>query len=144
MTDLWVTASELLLWYLLTFLIYIYSVLQMFSYTTYRPVYNASMVGGLSWSWWDGSWIYNYVYNRCLSQLTLWVRIPLRRGVLDTVFCDKVCQWLAAGQWFSPGTSVSSTNKSDPHDITEILLTVVLTTITLTRNEPWPVMNPDP
>ena len=112
----------------------------MFSYTTYRPVYNASMVGGLPWSWWDGSWIYNYVYNRCLSQLTLWVRIPLRRGVLDTVFCDKVCQWLAAGQWFSPGTSVSSTNKSDPHDITEILLTVVLTTITLTHNEPWPVM----
>ena len=25
--------------------------------------------------------------------------------------CDKVCQWLAAGLWFSPGTLVSSTNK---------------------------------
>ena len=24
--------------------------------------------------------------------------------------CDKVCQWLAAGLWFSPGTPVSSTN----------------------------------
>ena len=31
------------------------------------------------------------------------------------------CQWLATGQWFSPGTPVSSTNKTDCHDITEIL-----------------------
>jgi hypothetical protein len=30
---------------------------------------------------------------------------PLRRGVLDTTLCDKVCQWLTAGQWFSLGTS---------------------------------------
>jgi len=25
----------------------------------------------------DGSWIYNYLCNQCLSPLTLWVRIPL-------------------------------------------------------------------
>jgi hypothetical protein len=36
-----------------------------------------------------------------------------------------------AGQWFSPGTAVSSTNKTDHHDLTEILLKVALTTITL-------------
>jgi hypothetical protein len=36
------------------------------------------------------------------------------------------------GWWFSPGTPVSSTNKTDCHDITEILLKVVLNTITLT------------
>jgi hypothetical protein len=42
-----------------------------------------------------------------------------------------VCQLLAAGLWFSPDTPVSSTNKSDRHDITEILLKVVLNTITL-------------
>ena len=24
------------------------------------------------------------------------------QAVLDTPLCDKVCQWLAAGQWFSP------------------------------------------
>ena len=35
-------------------------------------------------------------------------------------------------QWFSPGTLVSSTNKTDCHDITEILLKVALNTITLT------------
>ena len=37
------------------------------------------------------------------------------------------------GRWFSPGPSVSPTNKTDRHDITEILLKVVLSTITLTR-----------
>jgi hypothetical protein len=40
-----------------------------------------------------------------------------------------------AGQWFSQGTPVSSTNnknnKTDHHDITEILLKLVLNTITL-------------
>jgi hypothetical protein len=50
------------------------------------------------------------------------VRIPLRRGELDTTLCDKVCQWLPAGRWFSPGTPVSSINKTNHHDITEIWL----------------------
>jgi hypothetical protein len=35
---------------------------------------------------------------------------------------------LAAGRWFSPGTPVSSTNKTDIYDITEILLKVALNT----------------
>jgi hypothetical protein len=51
------------------------------------------------------------------------------QSVLDTTLCDKVCHWLAAGLWFSPGTPVSSTNKTDCHDITEILLEVALNTI---------------
>ena len=46
--------------------------------------------------------------------------------------CDKVCQGLATGRWFSPGTLVFPTNKIDPHDITELLLKVALNTITLT------------
>ena len=48
------------------------------------------------------------------------------QGVLNTTLCDKVCQWLATGQWFSLGTPVSSTNKTDHHDIAEILLKVAL------------------
>ena len=43
--------------------------------------------------------------------------------------CGKVCQWLVAGRWFSPCTLVSSTIKTDRHDITEILLKVALNTI---------------
>jgi hypothetical protein len=37
----------------------------------------------------------------------------------DTILCDNVCQWLATGWGFSP---VSSTDKTDCHNITEILL----------------------
>ena len=48
------------------------------------------------------------------------------RGVQHNV---KVCQWLATGWWFSLGPPVSSTNKTDRHDITEILLKVALNTI---------------
>jgi hypothetical protein len=60
-------------------------------------------------------------------------RIPLREGVLDTTFCDKVCQWLAAGRWFSLSITVSSTNKTDHHDITDILLKVALNTMNQTK-----------
>ena len=41
--------------------------------------------------------------------------------------CDQVCQWL------SPGPS---SNKTDRHDITEILLKVVLNTIKPTNHKP--------
>jgi len=41
---------------------------------------------------------------------------------------DKVYQLLAHGQWFSSGTSASSTTKTDRHDIAEILLKVALNT----------------
>ena len=47
-------------------------------------------------------------------------------GILDTTVCGKVCQWLEEGLWFYPGTLVSSTNETDRHDITEILLKVSL------------------
>jgi hypothetical protein len=43
--------------------------------------------------------------------------------------CEKVSRGLAAGRWFSPGIPVSSTNKTDLHDITEILLKVALNII---------------
>jgi hypothetical protein len=57
------------------------------------------------------------ICNQCLSPLTMWVRITLRRGVLDTTLCDKVYQWLAAGRWFSLGTPVSFTNENSRHDV---------------------------
>jgi len=40
-----------------------------------------------------------------------------------------------SGQWFSLGPPVSSTNKSDRHDITEILLKVALNTINQTKKQ---------
>ena len=78
-----------------------------------------------SWSWSYGSWIYNYLCNQCLSSLMLWVRISIRAR--RTTLCDIVCGW------FSPGPPVSSTNKTDRHNITEILLKVALNTIKQTK-----------
>ena len=77
---------------------------------------------GPSLLWLYGSWIYKYLCNQCLSPIKLRVRISLMWGVLDTILCDKVCQWLATGQWFS---QVSSTNKTDHLDTTKILLSGV-------------------
>jgi hypothetical protein len=71
----------------------------------------------------------NYLCNQCLSSTSLWVRIPLSWGVLDTTLCDQICQWITAGRWFSPGTPVSSTNNNYRHGIIEILLKVALSTI---------------
>jgi hypothetical protein len=92
---------------------------------------NTHIFPGPSWSY--GSWIYNYPCNQCLSPLTLWVCILLRRGVLDKTLCNKVCQLLVAGLWFPPGTPVCSTKKTDCHDKTEIFLYVALNTKTKTK-----------
>jgi hypothetical protein len=54
---------------------------------------------------------------------------PSHWQTIYTTLCNIVCQWLAAGRWFSRGTLVSSANKIDSHDITEILLKVVLNNI---------------
>jgi hypothetical protein len=47
------------------------------------------------------------------------------RGLLDTTLWGKVYQWLVTGWWFSLDTPVSSTNKTDSHDTTEILLNTI-------------------
>ena len=41
----------------------------------------------------------------------------------------KLHEWLATGRWFSQGIPASSTNKTDRHDITGILLKVALSNI---------------
>ena len=85
----------------------------------YSYMYLVSIQG----SWLHGSWIYNYMCNQCLSPLRLWGWILLKaRCTRYNIMC----------QWFSPGTRISSTNKTDRHNITEILLKVALNTITLT------------
>jgi hypothetical protein len=62
------------------------------------------------------------------------------RVVLDTTLCNEVCQWFAASLWFSPCTPVSSSNKTDCHDTTEILLKVALNTINTQSNPSWSII----
>jgi hypothetical protein len=45
---------------------------------------------------------------------------------LVTTLCDKVCQLLVRGRWFSPVTPVSSTNKTDRNDMNIMLYRVHL------------------
>ena len=81
-------------------------------------------------------WQVSNPWPLCQVCLMLWVRIMIRARC--TTLCEKVCQWLATGQWFSPspGTPpVSSTNKADHHNITEILLKVALNTIEQTNKQ---------
>ena len=77
--------------------------------------------------WWERSCsclIFVYIYNQYISQQSVPITTHFASShQLDTTVCDKVCQRLAAGQWFSP---ISSTNKTDRHDITVSLLKVVL------------------
>jgi hypothetical protein len=68
-----------------------------------------------------------YHHKNCVFNPRSW------QGVLDTTLCDKVCQLFAASLWFYPVTPVSSINKTDRHDITEILLKVALSTIKQTN-----------
>ena len=59
---------------------------------------------------------------------TVWVRVRLcrlqKRCTRLAAASDKVCQLLAHGQWISPGTPASSTNKTG-----QILLKMALNTI---------------
>jgi hypothetical protein len=81
------------------------------------------------------NWIINYKIVLPYACMHIFQRKKLfpaqaRYTRIDTTLCDKVCQWLATGRWFSLDTPVSSTNKTDSHDITEIWLKVALNTIT--------------
>ena len=108
------------------------------NYSRSIRVFGVSLISyhpkGLSWPWSHGSWIYNNQCNQCLLPLMLWVRISIRARC--TTLCDKVCQWLKqVGGFLRP--PVSSTNKTDCHDITEILLNVALTTFKQTNKQTY-------
>ena len=87
---------------------------------------------GPSWSWWihmiagvtKTRAISVYFHKNCEFESCSC------QGVLDATLCDKVCQWFKADRWFSSGIPVSSSNKNEHHNITEILLKVALSTIT--------------
>ena len=90
-----------------------------------------------SWLWSYRSWTNNTICNKCLSPLTLRVRIPIVARCTLKKLRETVCRWLASGQLVFPGTAVSSTNITDRSDITEILLKVALHTGTHANPKPF-------
>jgi len=53
-----------------------------------------------------------------------------------TTLCNKVCQWLAAGMWFSSSTPVSSTNKHHNYDcqMKKSKLSMIIVTLYCTKS----------
>ena len=97
-----------------------------------NTTYTSSLLRAFTGSGWLnelGSWITNS-YKPITN--TAWVRARLckwQKGCTRLAAAsDKVCQLLAHGRWFSPGTPASSTTKTGRHDIAEILLKVALNT----------------
>ena len=79
-------------------------------------------------SWSYGSWIYNYLCNQYLSPLKVRIRTPFMAWCTqyNIMWSSLSVTWHSSGVF--SGTPVSSTNKTDRHDITEILLKVTLST----------------
>ena len=73
----------------------------MFVYIWIDLLHIPNLILGAVMVWSYGSLIYNYLCNQCISPLTLWVRNPLRRVVLDTTLCDKVCHIARNDRWFA-------------------------------------------
>jgi hypothetical protein len=67
--------------------------------------------------------VFRYCLNKLLYVSTCTEKHPIQQVIYNP-------------SWFSPGTPVSSTNKTDRHDITEILLKVALSTINETKPKP--------
>jgi hypothetical protein len=72
-------------------------------------------------SWSSGSCIYNYLCNKCLSPLKLWVRIQLMARCIRYNIMWYVSDLRQVGGFLRFPPSI----KTDHHDITDILLKVV-------------------
>jgi hypothetical protein len=94
--------------------------------------------------WWRhhiDQWIYKFTTEWGKQRVNI-VIFSLTTSVwiyCESIFilCDKDCQWLMTCRLFSTVTPISSTNKTDSHDITEIMLQMALNTIALTIAHLW-------
>ena len=108
-------------WYTSTLVVHIYKVTHRFKYNIGRCSHDCMVLGFIT-----KKAISAYHHWNCEFESRSW------RDVLDTTLCDNVVSDLRQVGGFFPCIPVSSTNKTDRHDITEILLKVALNTITLT------------
>ena len=108
------------LWFYVLYLVFLFYIV--LSSESYLTKYNSNWVP--SWSWSHGGWIY-YLCNQCLTPLKLLVRTPFMARCTPYSIEDYVIMFVIdlrrVTQWFSPGTRVSSINKTDHHDVTDIL-----------------------
>ena len=77
-----------------------------------------------------------YLYGVAIIYFNFFLKIPIihfNLYIILSIYIARLIRNLiliiAAGRWFYPGPTVSSTNKTDHHDIAEILLKMTLNTI---------------
>ena len=75
--------------------------------------------------------VWNWELQLQLQSVPITTKSHSCGAAVDTISCEKFVSGLRKSRWFSPGTSVSSSNKTGRHDIAEILLKEALNTITL-------------
>jgi hypothetical protein len=85
----------------------------------------------LSLQWWRMEKVYILIKLTCVFHWLVFAnwQVVAKGGAFMAV----IVWWLATGQWFSLCPPVSSTNKTDRHNITEIVLKVALNTNKQTR-----------
>ena len=57
--------------------------------------------------------VYYKTKQQVLNILSCEFEFMFWQGLFNITLCSKVCPWLAAYRWFSPGTLVSSSNKTE-------------------------------
>jgi hypothetical protein len=67
------------------------------------------------------------IFTKLNAVFILKTAVWTKRSGSWITYNDKVCQWLTTDRWFSPGTPVSSTNKTECHDITEMFFLYIYT-----------------
>ena len=93
------------------------------------PIMHYAPCKGPKWSWSYGSLIYSYLCNQCLSPIKLRARtLSMARCTWYNTIWSSTSITCDRSMFFS-GNWVSSTNKTDRHDITEIVLKVTINTI---------------
>ena len=96
----------------------------------------AMLSRGPSWPWSEGSWIYNYLCNQCLSPLMFWVRTPFNEVYSIQHYVIKFFSDLRQVGGFLRFLRFPPPIKlTDCHDIIEILLKVALSTIYQTNHQ---------
>ena len=111
--------------------------LMLFIFQQCFPSILSQNMAGSSWSWSYGSWIYNLTMKSVVITTSGVSLNPAHGEVYSIHYVIKfVSDLRQAGAFLRVlGTLVSSTNKNERHDITEILLKLALSTLTLIQNK---------
>ena len=110
-------------------ILFLFSIFLSFHFAAVCPQFSLRYINvyccfwGPSWSWSCGSWIYNYLCNQCFSTNV----VDSTRAQMHWIHSLSVTDDKSL---VFPGPTVSSTNKTERPDITEILLKVALNTTT--------------